>query len=114
MKYQHGVVVATSFILAEHMVSAGPIDKRGVLDPLFEISTLGGIAFKIHQVPNQKFYGARKGRGAMALAKAYSKYGVAVPDDLISYIEQILEELGLGQNPGGGNNTSTSPQGEKL
>jgi len=112
MRYHHGVVA--SFLLTENLVSAAPMEKRGTLDPLFEISTLGGMAFKINQVPNQKFYGARKGRGAIALAKAYSKYGVAVPDDLISYIEQILEELGLGQNPGDGNDTSASPQGEKL
>ncbi len=48
------------------------------------------------------------------MAKAYSKYGATVPDDLLSYIEQILEELGLIQQPGAGNDTSASPQGEMM
>ncbi|KAI1419948.1 eukaryotic aspartyl protease [Xylaria sp. FL1777] len=111
MRFHHGAVVAAAFV-AENLVLAAPTEKRGILGPLFEISTLGGMTFKINQVPNQKFYGARKGRGAMAMAKAYSKYGAAIPDDLLSYIEQILEELGLIQQPGAGNDTSASPQGE--
>ncbi|RWA04208.1 hypothetical protein EKO27_g10895 [Xylaria grammica] len=109
MKFHHGAVGAAAFF---NSVSAAPTEKRGILGPLFEISTLGGMTFKITQVPNQKFYGARKGRGAMAMAKAYSKYGAPVPDDLLSYIEQLLEELGLIQQPGSGNDTSASPQGE--
>ncbi|KAI3340849.1 eukaryotic aspartyl protease [Ustulina deusta] len=111
MRFHHGAVVAAAFV-AENRVLAAPTEKRGLLGPLFEISTLGGMTFKINQVPNQNFYGARKGRGAMAMAKAYSKYGAVVPDDLLSYIEQILEELGLIQQPGAGNDTSASPQGE--
>ncbi|KAJ8125477.1 hypothetical protein O1611_g8161 [Lasiodiplodia mahajangana] len=109
MRFHHGAVVAASFIFTQNLISAAPVQKRGILG-LFEISTLGGVTFKIQQVPNKKFYGARKGRGAMAIARAYSKYGAAIPDDLLSYIEQLLEELGLLQNPG--NETSASPQGE--
>ncbi|KAI0539619.1 eukaryotic aspartyl protease [Xylaria digitata] len=110
MKFHHGAIGAAAFF-AQHLVSAAPIEKRGILGPLFEISTLGGMTFRIDQVPNQKFNGARKGRGAMAMAKAYSKYGAPIPDDLLSYIEKLLEELGLIQ-PGAGNDTSASPQGE--
>ncbi|KAI0107856.1 eukaryotic aspartyl protease [Nemania sp. FL0031] len=110
MRFHHGAVVAASLVFTRSLVSAAPVEKRGNLGPLFEISTLGGMTFKITQVPNKKFYGARKGRGAMAIARAYSKYGATIPDDLLSYIEQLLEELGLLQNPG--NETSASPQGE--
>ncbi|KAI8947204.1 eukaryotic aspartyl protease [Xylaria longipes] len=112
MRFHHGAVVAASFSFTRNLVSAAPTEKRGVLGPLFEVSTLGGMTFKLNQVPNQKFSGARKGRGAMAMAKAYTKYGAAVPDDLLSYIEQLLEELGLIQQPGAGKNTSASPPGE--
>lgn len=48
------------------------------------------------------------------MAKAYSKYGAAIPDDLLSYIEQLLEELGLLDQPGAGNDTTASPQGEMV
>ncbi|KAI1271343.1 eukaryotic aspartyl protease [Xylaria sp. FL0933] len=111
MRFHHGAVVAAAFV-TENLVSAAPTEKRGVLDPLYEIQTLGGMTFKLNLVPNQKFSGAQKGRGAMAMAKAYSKFGAPIPDDLLSYIEQLLEELGLLQQPGGGNDTTASPQGE--
>ncbi|KAH9894594.1 eukaryotic aspartyl protease [Xylariomycetidae sp. FL2044] len=92
-------------------VTAGP---RGVLDPSYSISTLGGMTFKVNQVPNEKFSGQAKGRGAMAMARAYTKYGVAVSDDLASTIEQLLEELGLLQPQGAriGNSSSDDDQGE--
>ncbi|KAI0410059.1 eukaryotic aspartyl protease [Xylaria palmicola] len=112
MRLHHGAVVAASLLFAGDTVSAAPVAKRGIFGPVFEVSTLGGMTFKFSQVPNRKFSGARKGRGAMAMAKAYSKYGAAVPDDLISYIENLLEELGLLQQPGAGNDTEASPQGE--
>ncbi|KAI0383454.1 Asp-domain-containing protein [Hypomontagnella monticulosa] len=70
------------------------------------------MTFKIKQVPNKKFYGQRKGRGSMAIARAYSKYGATIPDDLLSTIEEILKELGLLGNTGGGNSTDDDPQGE--
>lgn len=103
--------VAAYVLCCRDLASAGPVQKRGVLDPLFEITTLGGMTFKISQVPNKKFYGRRKGRGSMAIAKAYSKYGAAIPDDLLSAVEEILKELGLLGNGGAGNNTAADPQG---
>ncbi|KAI0008152.1 eukaryotic aspartyl protease [Xylariaceae sp. FL0662B] len=114
MKFlQHtAAVTAASFLCGADLASAGPVVKgRGLLDPLFEITTLGGMTFKINQVPNKKFYGAKKGRGSMAIARAYSKFGAQIPDDLLSTIQQILEELGL-QSAGGGSNTTADPQGE--
>ncbi|KAI1497190.1 aspartic peptidase domain-containing protein [Biscogniauxia marginata] len=66
------------------------------------------MTFKINQVPNTKFYGAKRGRGEMAIARAYSKYGAAVSDDLLTTIQQLLEELGLLQNAGGAGNTNSS------
>ncbi|OTA68523.1 eukaryotic aspartyl protease [Hypoxylon sp. EC38] len=81
---------------------------------MFEITTLGGMTFKINQVPNKKYYGQRKGRGSMAIARAYSKFGASVSDDLLATIEEILKELGLlgDAGSGGGNNTTNDPQGE--
>ncbi|KAI0137582.1 eukaryotic aspartyl protease [Hypoxylon sp. NC0597] len=81
---------------------------------MFEITTLGGMTFKIHQVPNKKYYGQKKGRGSMAIARAYSKFGASVSDDLLATIEEILKELGLLGNTGAGagNNTTNDPQGE--
>ncbi|KAI1138214.1 eukaryotic aspartyl protease [Hypoxylon sp. FL0543] len=104
--------VAAYALCCRDLVSAGPIQKRGALDQMLEITTLGGMTFKIHQVPNKKYYGQRKGRGAMAIARAYSKYGASVSDDLLATIEEILEELGLLGNTGAGNNTTDDPQGE--
>ncbi|KAI0857495.1 eukaryotic aspartyl protease [Xylaria cubensis] len=112
MRLHHGAVVTASFFFTRDFVLAAPTGKRGIFNPLFEVTTLGGMTFKLNQVPNQKFSGVRKGRGAMAMAKAYTKYGAAVPDDLLSYIDQLLEELGLLQQPGAGNNTSASTPGE--
>ncbi|XXH03092.1 Zinc resistance conferring protein [Hypoxylon texense] len=115
MKVANTAAAVAAYVLCcQDLASAGPvrIQKRGTLDPLFEITTLGGMTFKISQVPNKKFYGQHKGRGSMAMARAFSKYGAAIPDDLLSTIEQILEELGLLGNNGSGNKTSNDPQGE--
>ncbi|KAI0173576.1 eukaryotic aspartyl protease [Hypoxylon sp. FL1284] len=80
---------------------------------MFEITTLGGMTFKITQVPNKKYYGQHKGRGSMAIARAYSKYGAAIPDDLLSSIQKLLGELGLlGDDGSGSNNMTKDPQGE--
>ncbi|KAL7620641.1 hypothetical protein AAE478_009636 [Parahypoxylon ruwenzoriense] len=106
--------VAVYFLCCQDLAIAGPMqkEKRGILDPLFEITTLGGMTFKIKQVPNNKFRGLQKGRGSMAIARAYSKYGAVIPEDLLAIIQQILEELGLLNNGGAGNNTADAPQGE--
>lgn len=112
MMFHHGTVLAISFFTIQHLVSAAPTTKRGLSNPLLQITTLGGLTFKINQVPNQRFHGTGKGRGAMAVARAYTKYGYPIPDDLLAYIKQLLEELGL-LNPDAGNDTLAGPQGEK-
>ncbi|KAI5927252.1 eukaryotic aspartyl protease [Camillea tinctor] len=118
MKFQNTTALAASFLMCHGVVSAAPPpqqpqpEKRGILDPLYAISTLGGMTFKISQVPNKKFYGTRRGRGSMAIARAYSKYGVAVSDDLLTTIQQLLEELGLLQSAGVGNGTTNQDNGE--
>ncbi|KAK7985180.1 aspartic peptidase domain-containing protein [Apiospora saccharicola] len=85
------------------------------LEDILQITTLGGMTFRVLQAPNQKYTGVR--RGPLAMARAYSKYGVAFPDDLLAAIERLLEELGLSNGTGNGvggdgNNNSTSGQGE--
>ncbi|KAI0198393.1 eukaryotic aspartyl protease [Astrocystis sublimbata] len=112
MRSQYGAVLATLLSLGQDSVSAAPTERRGPLDSVFEVTTLGGTTFKVNQVPNQKYSGAIKGRGAMAMARAYTKYGEPVPDDLLAYIYQLLEDLGLIEKPGEGNDTDASPQGE--
>ncbi|KAI1761804.1 eukaryotic aspartyl protease [Hypoxylon sp. FL1150] len=117
--------VAAYVLCSQDLVSASPVraststsrvQKRGTLDSLFEIQTLGGMTFKVDQVPNMKFSGQRKGRGPVAIARAYLKYGAAIPDSLLLTIQQLLGELGLAGNTGGtvGNNTDTEDdsQGE--
>lgn len=115
MKFTNTAAAMAAYAFCcQDLASASPVKKRGVLDEIFQITTLGGMTFKIQQVPNKKFYGQRKGRGSMAIARAYSKYGAAIPDDLLSTIQQILEELGLLGNNGAGNSTANDPQGMAL
>ncbi|KAF7537654.1 hypothetical protein G7054_g3517 [Neopestalotiopsis clavispora] len=87
--------LAVAMGLQNGLVAAAPHTKVIKID-LSEISVLGGMTFKIHQQPNKAFKGVRK--GSLALARAYSKYGVAFPDDLLTAIEKLLEELGLAGN----------------
>ncbi|KAL0935041.1 eukaryotic aspartyl protease [Colletotrichum truncatum] len=131
----YAAVAAFAPFFVAHLVYAAPSKKSGA----FEIATLGGAAFRIEQVPNPDFYyGSR--RGPVALARAYSKFGHPIPDDLLGLIDQILGEAGLlkgghrggkgkgkggkgggkggnaGNNNGGGsskgNGTTTTPEGE--
>ncbi|KAF6818150.1 eukaryotic aspartyl protease [Colletotrichum sojae] len=90
MRFGNSAAVAAFVPFAAHAVYAAPSKRIEA----FEIATLGGAAFRIEQVPNPDFYyGSR--RGPIALARAYSKYGQQIPDDLLSLIDQILDELGL-------------------
>ncbi|KAI1414937.1 eukaryotic aspartyl protease [Hypoxylon sp. FL1857] len=84
-----------------------------------EVTTLGGMTFKVNQVPNKNYLGQRKGSGAIAIARAYSKYGAPVPDNLLATVEAILKELegpSTGNSTTGnstaGSNTTNVPQGE--
>ncbi|KAK2063195.1 eukaryotic aspartyl protease [Colletotrichum caudatum] len=122
MRFTNSAAAAASIPFVANLVDAKPIN--------IEIATLGGAAFRIEQVPNPNFYyGSR--RGPIALARAYSKFGQQIPDDLLSLIDQILAELGLlnggsgasrgghghgkgkGMGAGGskGNSTATAPGG---
>lgn len=71
---------------------AHPVDASS--DNRFEVATLGGAAFRVQQVPNPDFYYGNR-RGPIALARAYSKFGAPIPDDLRSLVDNILDELGL-------------------
>ncbi|KAI0392243.1 eukaryotic aspartyl protease [Xylariaceae sp. FL0594] len=112
MRCPCGVIVAASILLDRHMISAASVETRRALDASLPVSTPGSVAFKVYQVPNKKFDPARKGRGAMAMAKAFSKYGVPIPDDLHASIRRVLEEITLAQDPGDVRNASGTPQGE--
>lgn len=84
--------------------------------PALEVAVLGGSAFKVNQVPNKNYKTLY--RGPRALAKAYQKFGVPIPSDLLQLLQQILTDLGIsipgqgGLNGGlGGNDTSDAGQG---
>ncbi|KAI1813402.1 eukaryotic aspartyl protease [Poronia punctata] len=112
MRYYYGAVVVTSSLLVDNLASAVPVEKRAILLPSLQIPNHDGVAFKIHQVPNKNFEVAPRGRGAMALAKAYYKYGADVPADLQSYVEQILKEFAIAENPDGKDDGAKVPQGQ--
>ncbi|KAI0473847.1 eukaryotic aspartyl protease [Xylariaceae sp. FL0804] len=120
MRSYSAAALAAAFLLSHDLVSAVPTaQKRALLTPeeVYEVSTLGGMTFRVPQVRNQRVMNMTKGRGQMALARAYSKYGGELSADLLSYIEKILEELGLlGSSSSSGTNkmnmTTTSPKGE--
>lgn len=107
MKYASVAWMAAA-ISQTSMVSASP-HKISKID-LSDILTLGGMTFKIHQTPNKGFSGLK--RGPLAIARAYTKFGVSYPDDLQSVLEQLLEELGLSKHKGK-NSTTVSGQGMK-
>lgn len=105
--------VAASILSSAGLVAAAPRAKANSATTI-EISVLGGSTFKIHQAPNSNF--RTKGQGPRALAKAYQKYGVSIPDDLLEIVLQILKDLGInvpGRAGGGadGNGTTTVGQG---
>ncbi|KAJ0161122.1 hypothetical protein CTA2_6753, partial [Colletotrichum tanaceti] len=86
MRFTNSAVVAAVVPFAARLVDAAPSKM--------EIATLGGAAFRIEQVPNPDFYNGSR-RGPIALARAYSKFGQQIPDDLMSLIDQILDDLGV-------------------
>ncbi|KAI1431676.1 eukaryotic aspartyl protease [Xylaria sp. CBS 124048] len=103
-----GAIVTTSvfsLIPNWHSASAAPTENRSIRDLRPSISKSAGITFRVDQIPNQHFNSTRKGRGAIAKASAYSKYGAPVPQDLRAYIEQTISTVGTG------NKTMVSPQG---
>lgn len=94
MRLSSSVAWLAAVVTHDAVVSAAPL-KITKID-LSSISTLGGMTFKIQQQPNKGFSGLR--RGPLAIARAYTKFGAPYPDDLLSAIEQLLEELGLSKH----------------
>ncbi|KAK1966582.1 eukaryotic aspartyl protease [Colletotrichum sublineola] len=86
MRFTNSAAVAACIPLVAHLADAKPAK--------IEIATLGGAAFRIEQVPNPNFYYGPR-RGPIALARAYSKFGQQIPNELQALIDQILAELGL-------------------
>ncbi|KAI2626413.1 eukaryotic aspartyl protease [Xylaria nigripes] len=113
MRPRPGAVAAVSFSMlssfTQRSQSMAPSKKRGILDlsPQVNMPTVAGTTFKINQIPNPNFHGTKKGEGAKAMAKAYLKYGAPIPNDLLLYVEQLLAELLLTQEPGAGEVAAT-------
>lgn len=99
MRFANSAVIAAFVPFFAHFADAAPSKKSDI--SRFEISTLGGGAFRIEQVPNPDFYYGNR-RGPIALARAYSKFNHPIPDDLLGLIDQILGELGLLNGSKGG------------
>ncbi|KAI1174297.1 eukaryotic aspartyl protease [Nemania sp. FL0916] len=112
MKFCYGVIALASLFFFHMPVSAAPTEKRGILSSPFETLESGGVTFKVQQVPSRKSHISQTGKGAMAMARAYFKYGASLPDDLITYLEQILPGFGSSSKPGAGNGITASLQGE--
>ncbi|EFX03838.1 aspartic proteinase [Grosmannia clavigera kw1407] len=68
--------------------------------------------FSIHQVRNEQFTGHH---GPLALAKAYRKYGVALPTDLEAAVAKIQADQAVSRrDTGSATNTPTSDDSEYL
>ncbi|KAK7984033.1 TOM complex component Tom7 [Apiospora arundinis] len=108
--------LAASVLSQNVVVTTTTTTSPLTLEEILQITTLGGMTFRVPQVPNQRYTGMR--RGPLAMARAYSKYGIAFSDDLLAAVERLLVELGLISNGGGSggegddNTNSTSGQGE--
>lgn len=63
--------------------------------------------FSISAVHNKNF----KPSGPLALAKAYNKYNVPLPDSLASAVARITKELGLTKRQGTGSDPASPPKG---
>jgi hypothetical protein len=126
MKFLGVAAVAASILSG---VDALPRGRTVIVRPSdFEIAVLGGMTLRIDQVENKNFIA--QGRGPRALARAFSKYGVAVPVELLLILREILQELGIipedgaapngiggagrGSGRGGRNSTMTPPMNQNL
>lgn len=114
MKFIIIAALAVSALSQNVVVTTITTTASLTLEEILQITTLGGMTFRVLQAPNQKYTGIR--RGSLAMARAYSKYGVTFPDDLLAAIEQLLQELGLSNNGAGngvgGNDSSNSTSGQ--
>ncbi|KAJ9151841.1 Asp-domain-containing protein [Pleurostoma richardsiae] len=99
-------VAASALSSAGGLVAAAPLSVV-VEASKFEISVLGGATLKIPQVYNKGFIQVH--RGPRALAKAYAKFGVQIPDELQQLLLEILAELGVNVKT---NQTTNAGQGE--
>ena len=99
MKLLNIAAVAASILSAGSQVEARV--RTIIITPdAFQIAVLGGQTFRVSQVPNAGFIPI--GRGPRAMARAYSKYGITIPADLLLVLQEILLELGLLRpNPNG-------------
>ncbi|KAL2154393.1 hypothetical protein VTH82DRAFT_3069 [Thermothelomyces myriococcoides] len=80
------------FALAASLVAAAPRVVK--VDPSdIKPRRLGGTKFKLPQIHNDFF--RQHGRGPRALAKAYEKYNIELPPDLLHVIRGILRDLGI-------------------
>jgi hypothetical protein len=109
MRLSYTTAVAASILSSAGLVAAAPR-----LNAPVEIAVLGGSTFRLHQKANPHFRAI--GRGPRAIAKAYQKFGVAVPDSLLEVLLEILQQLGItipnlegGQGDGNG---TTAGQGK--
>ncbi|KAH6650210.1 aspartic peptidase domain-containing protein [Chaetomium tenue] len=89
MKFAAFAFAASLVAAAPRVVQVHPSDIRP--------RRLGGNKFKLPQIHNDLF--RQHGRGPRALAKAYEKYDIELPTDLIEVVQKILGELGIKPSP---------------
>lgn len=95
--------VAASILSSANLCSARNIIESVLLDLV--PSSLGST-FRVPQVHNENF--VQHGRGPRAVAKTYQKYGVEIPDNLVT----VLQNLVFTDMGGAGFSTESDPSGD--
>ncbi|AEO53939.1 hypothetical protein MYCTH_2295885 [Thermothelomyces thermophilus ATCC 42464] len=85
MKFAALALAASLVAAAPRVVKVDPSDIKP--------RRLGGTKFKLGQIHNDLF--RQHGRGPRALAKAYEKYNIELPPNLLEVVQRILKDLGI-------------------
>lgn len=87
------LAAATASLLASANIAVAAPRVVQVNAADLKYSTLGGKTFKVSQVYNNGF--RQRGKGPRAVAKAYQKYGLEIPPQLLDILQSLLEDLGV-------------------
>ncbi|KUI70388.1 Endothiapepsin [Cytospora mali] len=82
----------TSFggFLAATLATAGMVSAFPTIPPRVPVPISGSVS--LNQVRNNQYNGKSK-HGTIALEKAYLKFGIAIPDDLINAVSRVRTEI---------------------
>lgn len=83
MKFASAAAFAASLLSSIPLAAAVPLEPRRIQGRSFKLSQVHNVHFKQH------------GKGPRALAQAYEKYDLELPDTLRLVLHKILEDLGI-------------------